>query len=57
MRVSPLSSVVLEKNELIVREAWQIGPNDVDIIGIKEEDDVIIPRRKPCSACASITVL
>lgn len=31
------------KRELYVRDGWQIGRNDVDSAGIKEEDDPIIP--------------
>lgn len=34
----------IEKRELYVREAWEIGRNDPDCIGIREDDDVIIPE-------------
>jgi hypothetical protein len=33
----------LEKNQLIVRDAWEIGPNDLDAIAIQGDDDPIVP--------------
>jgi hypothetical protein len=33
----------IEKNQLIVRDAWEIGRNDLDCVAIQGEDDPIIP--------------
>ena len=32
------------KRHLAVRDAWQIGPHDVDVAGIQRHDDPIIPK-------------
>jgi tetratricopeptide (TPR) repeat protein len=32
------------KQKFHVREAWQIGPHDVDMMAVRPEDDVIIPE-------------
>jgi hypothetical protein len=37
------AALTLEKRDLIIREAWSIGVNDIDSIGIQEEDEPIIP--------------
>ena len=37
---------LIGKRELNIREAWEIGRHDIDIIGIREEDDPIIPAGK-----------
>ena len=37
-------SLVIEKCELHVREAWQIGVNDPDVVALNEDDDPIIPE-------------
>ena len=42
-RVDLSSSVELV--ELNVREAWQIGLNDPDSLGVEPEDDVVMPKR------------
>ncbi len=34
------------KHSLFVREAWEIGLNDVDRIGIHDDDDPIIPQEQ-----------
>jgi hypothetical protein len=34
------------KRELNIREAWEIGRHDIDMVGIREEDDPIIPSGK-----------
>jgi len=34
---------VVIKQQLFVRDAWQVGTNDVDLVGLKEDDDPIIP--------------
>jgi hypothetical protein len=33
----------LLKQQLIVREAWEIGPYDIDVVAIHEDDNPIIP--------------
>jgi hypothetical protein len=43
MEFAPIASAMLKKRKLIVREAWQVGRHDVEIAGIKPDDDVIIP--------------
>jgi hypothetical protein len=35
---------IINKRDLFVRDAWQIGPNDVDLVGLHEDDDPIIPE-------------
>lgn len=35
---------VLLKQQLVVRQAWEIGRHDLDTAGIREEDDPIIPE-------------
>jgi hypothetical protein len=35
---------VVIKSELLVRDAWEVGPNDVDLAGLLEADDPIIPE-------------
>ena len=41
---SPLDPwATIEKRNLIVREAWSIGVEDIDSIGIQPEDNPIIP--------------
>jgi hypothetical protein len=32
------------KRTFNVREAWRIGPHDIDAVAIRPEDDVIIPE-------------
>lgn len=34
----------LIKQQLVVREAWEIGPHDIDAVAISENDDPIIPK-------------
>jgi hypothetical protein len=31
------------KRELIVRDAWQIGENDPDLLALLDDDDPIVP--------------
>ena len=38
------SRPVVIKRHLFVRDAWQIGPNDVDLVGLQQDDDPIIPE-------------
>ncbi len=37
------------KRELHVRQAWEIGPNDIDAMGVAEDDQPIIPSDKPAA--------
>ena len=39
----PMSHAWLSKKQLIVRDAWEIGLNDLDVSGVSPTDDVIIP--------------
>ncbi|MDB5325686.1 MAG: hypothetical protein JWM57_1255, partial [Phycisphaerales bacterium] len=34
---------MIEKRELIVREAWEIGVNDLDVVGLHADDDPMVP--------------
>lgn len=43
-QVAVVHSNQLFKRELIVREAWEIGPHDIDAVAICEDDDPIIPN-------------
>jgi hypothetical protein len=36
----------LLKQQLVVREAWEIGPHDIDAVAIHEDDDPIVPDRQ-----------
>jgi len=38
---------VIAKRELHVRQAWEVGPDDIDSSGILEGDDPIIPPDQP----------
>jgi hypothetical protein len=38
-----LGDLAIAKKALSVRPAWQIGPNDPDIVAVSQEDDPIIP--------------
>ena len=42
-RPMPVLDVYIAKRELNVRDAWQIGRNDPDVVGIREDDDPIVP--------------
>jgi len=33
----------LLKQQLVVREAWEVGPYDIDVVAIQEDDDPIVP--------------
>ncbi|MEX2598585.1 MAG: hypothetical protein WD533_02905 [Dehalococcoidia bacterium] len=41
-----ISGTYILKQELNVRDAWEIGPNDLDLVGIAPDDDPIIPEGK-----------
>lgn len=38
-----IGNIAIEKTELNVRPAWEIGEHDIDIIGVRTEDSPIIP--------------
>ena len=38
-----MMSYAILKSELVVRPAWQIGENDQDVMGIRAEDDPVLP--------------
>lgn len=35
---------VIRKRQLTVRDAWTIGPGDLDAVGLREDDNVIVPK-------------
>lgn len=39
----PMLSLAIKKWHLNIREAWEIGPNDLDGIGIRPDDDPVVP--------------
>jgi hypothetical protein len=39
----------LLKQELVVREAWEIGLNDIDVVAIREDDDPVVPDGQECA--------
>lgn len=41
--VEPVWRNCIEKRELYVREAWEVGRNDPDSVAIQEDDDPVIP--------------
>jgi len=45
-----LADVGIVKRRLRVREAWQIGRNDLDIVGVDGDDDPIIPPEQTARA-------
>ena len=38
-----VSETRVQKHKLIVRNAWKIGPNDIDVCAIRDDDDPVIP--------------
>lgn len=40
---APLWELAITKKQLVIREAWTIGANDLDVAGIQEDDDPILP--------------
>lgn len=38
-----LGERMIKKTELIVKEAWQIGAHDLDVMGVRDDDDPLIP--------------
>lgn len=40
----PIGKYALGKDNLVIREAWEIGPNDPDVMAIHEGDDPLIPE-------------
>ncbi len=39
----PSAQFVIAKRQLYIREAWQIGENDSDIVALHEDDEPIVP--------------
>jgi hypothetical protein len=39
----------LLKQQLVVREAWEIGPNDIDVVAIRDGDDPVVPDGQECA--------
>ena len=40
----PVTNIQIGILEFNVREAWQVGRNDLDMMGISEDDDIVIPQ-------------
>ncbi len=40
----PSTQFALAKRQLDIREAWQIGENDPDLVALSEDDDPIVPE-------------
>jgi len=40
----PIFEKCILKRELNVRQAWEIGRNDIDSPGIRDDDELIIPE-------------
>ena len=40
----PSAQFVIAKRQLYIREAWQIGENDSDIVALREDDEPIVPE-------------
>lgn len=40
----PSAQFALAKRQLDIREAWQIGENDPDLVALDEDDDPIVPE-------------
>lgn len=40
----PIGKYALGKDNLVIRQAWEIGPNDPDVMAIQEGDDPFIPE-------------
>ena len=40
----PIGKFCIGKYQLVVRPAWEIGPNDPDVVAIQKDDDPIIPE-------------
>jgi hypothetical protein len=47
--VPPMGDCIL-KSHLIVRDAWNVGLNDPDMVGVHPDDDVIIPEEHQADA-------
>jgi hypothetical protein len=42
-----VDSHIIAKREVFIRDAWKIGPNDIDAAGLHGDDDPIIPPDQP----------
>ena len=45
-QIEPVLKSIITKHELLIRNAWEIGLNDFDSIGITLDDDIIIPKNQ-----------
>jgi len=45
-----MSHAWLTKKQLVVRNAWEISLNDLDVPGVSPNDDVIIPPERSSDA-------
>ncbi len=42
-RLKGIGTIRVKKKKLHIRQAWEIGPNDPDVAGIREDDEPLIP--------------
>ncbi len=42
--IHPMLDYYITKREIYVKDAWEIGTNDIEISAISEDDDPIIPK-------------
>ena len=45
-RLKGIGRIRVKKKKLHIRHAWEIGPNDPDLAGIREDDEPLIPADK-----------
>lgn len=43
-QIRPMLNIVILKHKISIFDAWEIGPNDFESVGIKPNDDVILPK-------------
>lgn len=49
--------LAIHKTELVVRNAWEIGPNDIDMTGLAPDDDPVVPEgveNPPCKEALAL---
>jgi hypothetical protein len=49
--------LAIQKTELVVRNAWEIGPNDMDMTGLSPDDDPVVPEgveKPPCNEALAL---
>ncbi|MEB8389257.1 hypothetical protein OO012_18685 [Rhodobacteraceae bacterium KMM 6894] len=49
-----LLDLAIQKVDLVVRDAWQVGPDDPDSVAIKEPEEVIVPSDVSDAPCMKI---